>query len=72
MSTICLQLYCMCVAQEPHNVVRYSIPTNVNPRIREYFGIDAVTGEVFLQKSMLADTQRQKTYGVRARSCRID
>lgn len=50
--------------QGPYNDIRYSIPTFVNPRIAEYFGVEPITGEVYLKKSLLQDSQNQKTWGV--------
>ena len=48
----------------PHNAITYAIPTNVNPRIHQFFYVEADTGNVRLKRSPLADSQRQRNWGV--------
>ena len=50
--------------QAPYNTVSYFIPSFVTPKIREYFDINPSTGVLYLKKSLLLDSARDKTFGV--------
>ena len=56
-------------AKAPHNVITYAIPTNVNPRIHQFFYVEAESGFVQLKRSPLADPQRQRNWGVSTCKC---
>jgi len=42
----------------------YALAADVDGKVKEYFSIDAVSGVVFLKKSLLLDPDNTKQYGV--------
>ncbi len=54
--------------QAPYNVMRYSLAPDVDDTIKEYFEIDPETGIIFLQKSLMLDSEGTKEYGVSTKS----
>ena len=52
------------IFQAPNNLFRYSMAPDVDDTITEYFEIDPETGIIFLQKSLMLDSEGTKEYGV--------
>ena len=54
----------MCL-QAPYNVVNYTMAIGVDPKVLQYFAIDANAGVLYVRNSLQLDTSNAMQYGVR-------
>ena len=51
-------------AKAPYNELRYVLADGTSDRIAEFFAVDAISGAVYLKKSLMMDEEARNEYGV--------